>query len=247
MRFESVRICRFGCLEDVEIGTETALPSIVAMLGPNESGKSTFFSFLTTLLYGFRPAKQTTNPYTPWLREDPPEGRARIRLGDGEVQEIHRRLMSAPWGKLKTSGRMEGVANKPLPCVAALGHVTREVFAQVYALTLAELSGLEGKSWDLVQEQLVGSMGADLKPAGKIVSEFEDEAKKLWRPDKMGKPLYKTLRLKMRILKNRRLAAQRRDQDLREKVSELVEAEVKGKVLARISQGYRTAPASGGC
>ena len=231
MRFESVQVRRFGCLEDVEIGTETPLPSIVAILGPNESGKSTFFSFLTTLLYGFRPAKRTTNPYTPWLGEDPPEGRACIRLGDGEVQEIHRRLMSVPWGKLKISGRMEGVANKPLPCVAALPHVTREVFAQVYALTLTELSGLEGKSWDLIQEQLVGSMGADLRPAGKIVSEFENEGKKLWRPDKMGKPLYKTLKLKMAVLKDRRLAAQRRDQGLRKKVSELVKAEAKGKAL----------------
>ncbi len=232
MRFETVEIRRFGCLEDVIIGTpETALPSIVAILGSNESGKSTFFAFLMTLLYGFYPAKRTTNPYTPWLGEDPPEGRARIRLDDGEVQEIHRRLLSAPWGMLHASGREESVSNKSLPCVAALGHVPREVFQQVYALTLTELSGLEGKSWDLVQDRLVGSMGTDLKPAGKIVSEFEDEAKKLWRPDKMGKPLHKRLQSELDKLRRQRRAAENRDQDLRSKVKELAETEADSRAL----------------
>ena len=230
MRFEYVHIRRYGCLEDVDIGTpETALPSIVVILGPNESGKSTFFSFLTTLLYGFRPAKRMTNPYTPWLGEDPPEGHARIRLDDGKVQEIHRRLLAAPWGRLHTNGRTESVSNRALPRVAALGHVPRGVFEQVYALTLAELSGLEGKSWDLVQERLVGSMGADLRPAGKIVSGFEDEAKRLWRPDNMGKPLHKRLQAELTALKERRRAAQKRDQDLRRKDTELAEAETEGK------------------
>ena len=232
MRFETVHIRRFGCLEDVRIGTpETALPSIVAILGPNESGKSTFFSFLTALLYGFYPAKRTTNPYAPWLGEGAPEGNARIRLDDGEVQEIHRRLLATPWGRLHTRGRVEDVANRTLPCVAALGRVPKGVFEQVYALTLAELSGLEGKSWDLVQDRLVGSMGTDLKPASKVVAESMDEAKKFWRPDQLGNPLAKRLQSHLAQLGKRRRAAQRRDQDLREKVSELAKAEMKGKAL----------------
>ena len=222
MRFETVEIRRFGQLEDVRIGTpETALPSIVVILGPNESGKSTFFAFLTTLLYGFYPATRTKNPYTPWIGNDPAEGCARIRLDVGEVQEIHRRLRAIPWAKLHTNGRHESVANRTLPCVAALDHVPRGVFQQVYALTLAQLSGLEGKSWDLVQDRLVGSMGADLKPASKIVSDLEAEAKELWRPDNRGKPVHKKLQSRMKKLKLRRHAAKSRDQDLRSKVEEL--------------------------
>ena len=232
MRFESVHIRRYGCLEDVEIGTPaTALPAIVVVFGPNESGKSTFFSFLTTLLYGFHPAKRTTNPYTPWLGEDPPEGRARFRLDDGEVQEIHRRLLAAPWGKLKTSGYTKQVFNKPLPHVAALDHVPQKVFEQVYALTLSELSGLEGKSWDLVQAKLVGSMGADLQPAGKVVSEFQDEAKKLWKPNKVGKPLFKTLQAELTALNDRRQDALHRDHILRKKMNEKTDAETESKAL----------------
>ena len=72
MRFESVHIRRYGCLEDVEIGTpETALPSIVVVFGPNESGKSTFFSFLTTLLYGFPPRKTDDEPVHTVARRRP--------------------------------------------------------------------------------------------------------------------------------------------------------------------------------
>ena len=232
MRFETVEIRRFGRLEDVRIGTpETALPSIVVILGPNESGKSTFFHFLTTLLYGFYPATRAKNPYTPWIGEDPPDGWARIRLDDGKVQEIHRRLLSTPWGRLHTSGREESVSNKTLPCVAALGHVPRRVFQQVYALTLAELSGLKEESWKLVQDRLVGSMGADLEPAGKIVPELEDEAKKLWRPDKMGKPQHKRLQSELDKLRKQRRTAVNRDQDLRSKVKELEETEAKSRTL----------------
>ena len=240
MRFETVHIRRFGCLEDVRIGTpETALPSIVAILGPNESGKSTFFSFLTALLYGFYPAKRATNPYTPWRGEDPPEGSARIRLDGGEVQEIHRRLMAAPWGRLLTRGRKQDVANQTLPCVAALGSVPKGVFEQAYALTLTELSGLEGKSWDLVQDRLVGSMGTDLKPASRVVSESMDEAKRFWRPDRRGLPLAKELQSQLGKLGHRRAAAQSRDQDLREKVSELAQAEVKSKAIDEERQRLR--------
>ena len=77
MRFESVHIDRYGCLADLSTGEEP-LPSIVVVLGPNESGKSTFFSFLTTLLFGFHPANRAANhPYTPVDRRLPPRGMPR--------------------------------------------------------------------------------------------------------------------------------------------------------------------------
>ena len=91
MRFESIHVARYGCLEDLR--TPDPLPSIVVVLGPNESGKSTFFSFLTNLLYGFRPATRDGHPYTPWSGGDP-EGSARIRLDDGTAVDLERRLAS---------------------------------------------------------------------------------------------------------------------------------------------------------
>lgn len=215
MRFESIHVDRYGCLADLSTG-EAPLPSIVVVMGPNESGKSTFFDFLSTLLYGFRPATRIRHPYTPWAGGDP-GGRAVIRLDDGTIQELHRRLLSSGRGTLTAGGQAENIGNRPL---AAAGHVARVVFRQVYALTLAELAGLERESWELVQDRLVGAMAApDLRPAREVAAGFDHEAVRLWRPDRRGRPRARILQAELRELNERRREALERDRTLRERVA----------------------------
>ena len=221
MRFESIDIARYGCLADLSTG-DTPLPPIVVVLGPNESGKSTFFDFMSSMLYGFRPATRSGHPYTPWSGGDA-EGEARIRLAGGDVLGVHRRLMSAGWARLRTGDHVEDIGNRPL---SAASHVTRVVYRQVYALTLAELASLEGESWDLVQDRLVGAMAApDLRPARVVTAEFEDEAKRLWRPDRRGRPRTRVLLAELAALNDLRSEALDRDRVLREKVAEKAFAE----------------------
>ena len=221
MRFESVDIARYGCLADLSTG-DTPLPPIVVVLGPNESGKSTFFDFVSTMLYGFRPATRFGHPYTPWSGGDA-EGQARIRLEGGDVLGVHRRLMSTGWARLRTGDHVEDIGNRPL---SAANHVTRVVYRHVYALTLAELASLEGESWDLVQDRLVGAMAApDLRPARVVAAEFEDEAKRLWRPDRRGRPRTRVLLAELATLNKLRSEALDRDRVLREKVAEKAFAE----------------------
>ncbi|MCY4571711.1 MAG: AAA family ATPase [Gemmatimonadetes bacterium] len=221
MRFESVHIDRYGCLADLSTGREP-LPSIVVVLGPNESGKSTFFSFLTTLLFGFHPANRAGHPYTPWSGGSP-EGRGRIRLDGGGVQGVHRRLTSAASGQMTTDEGGRNIANRRLPAVE---HVTRTVFRQVYALTLAELAGIEGESWAIVQDRLVGAMGVkDVRPARTVADEFETEANRLWRPDNRGRPRVRVLRSELADLNERRRHALELDRMLRAKAGERAEAE----------------------
>ena len=221
MRFESIDITRYGCLADLSTG-DAPLPPIVVVLGPNESGKSTFFDFVSTMLYGFRPATRSQHPYTPWSGGDA-EGQARIRLAGGDVLGVHRRLMSTGWARLHGNDQVEDIGNRPL---SAASHVTRVVYRQVYALTLAELAGLEGESWDLVQDRLVGAMAApDLRPARLVAAEFEDEAKRLWRPDRRGRPRTRVLLADLTALNEVRSEALNRDRMLREKVAEKADAE----------------------
>lgn len=232
MRFESIEAVRYGCLANLSTGDDP-LPNIVVVLGPNESGKSTLFDLMSTLVYGFRPATRARHPFTPWAGGDP-EGRARIRLdrgGDDSVIEIHRRLRSQAWGRLHTGEhvgehpgeRVDDIRNQPLP---AASHVTRVVFRQVYALTLAELAGLEGESWDLVQDRLVGAMAApDLVSARAVAADLEDEAKRLWRPDRRGRPRVRVLAGELTALNERKREALYRDRLVREKVAERAEAE----------------------
>ncbi len=220
MKFESVHVARYGCLAG--LATPDPLPSIVVVLGPNESGKSTFFSFLTNLLYGFRPATRGNHPYTPWSGGDA-EGHARIRLDGGDVVEIHRRLASSGRGRVSVDGRSEDIRNRPL---GAVTHVNRDIFRHVYALTLAELASLEGESWNIVQDRLVAALGMKgLKPAREVAADFEREANRLWRPDNRGRPRFRVLQEELNELYEARHAATELDGDLRAKVAGKVAAE----------------------
>ena len=220
MRFESIHVGRYGCLED--LSTPDPLPSIVVVLGPNESGKSTFFSFLTNLLYGFRPATRDGHPYTPWSGGDP-QGSARIRLDDGTAVDLERRLASAGRGRLTIDGVTEDIRNRSL---AAAGHVNRGVFRHVYALTLAELASLEGESWNIVQDRLVAALGMrGLKPAREVAAQFEVEANRQWRPDNRGRPRYRVLQDELADLNQLRRDAVDLDRALRAKVDEKTTAE----------------------
>lgn len=224
MRFEAIEVIRYGCLADLSTG-EAPLPDIVVVLGPNESGKSTLFDFMSTILYGFRPATRSRHPFTPWAGGDP-EGRATIRMdadSDGSPIEVHRRLRSQARGRLHAGERLEDIRNRP---VAGVAHVTRVVFRQVYALTLAELAGLERESWDLVQDRLVGAMAApDLVSARTVAADLEDEAKRLWRPDRRGRPRVRALADELTQLNERRRDALYNDRLVRDKVVERADAE----------------------
>ena len=227
MRFESIQVARYGCLADVTTG-ESPLPSIVVILGPNESGKSTLFDFLTTILYGFRPATRDRHPFTPWTGGNP-EGWARLRMDDDTVREIHRRLLSTARARLTVDGRDESIDNRPVP---GAGHVGRIVFRQVYALTLSELAGLERESWELVQDRLVGAMAApDLRSARVVADELEGEAARLWRPDQRGRPRARILQGRLRALNEQRREVLERDGMLREKVAGMAAAAAELEVL----------------
>ena len=224
MRFESIEVIRYGCLADLSTG-DAPLPNIVVVLGPNESGKSTLFDFMSTILYGFRPATRSRHPFTPWAGGDP-EGRAAIRMDQGSDEspiEVHRRLRSQAWGRLHAAERVDDIRNRPVPGV---GHVTRVVFRQVYALTLAELAGLERESWDLVQDRLVGAMAApDLVSARTVAADLEGEAKRLWRPDRRGRPRVRALAEELSQLNERKRDALYNDRVVRDKVAERADAE----------------------
>ncbi|MCG6986851.1 MAG: AAA family ATPase [Gemmatimonadetes bacterium] len=217
MRIESIRVERFGRLRSFDTGP-SALPGLVVVLGPNEAGKSTLFQFLTTLLYGFHPASREGNPYAPWDGDDASGGMS-LRLDAGGCVEVERRLLSSPTGRLAVDGGVEDLRNRPLPWAE---HVPRAVFRQVFAVTLAELTGLDEETWARVQDRIVGSMGStDLIPARHVAAGLEQEAGELWRPSRRGNQRIRDLREAILSLRSRRREALDRDARLRSLVEEL--------------------------
>ncbi len=216
MKFETIGIRSFGGVRDLDSGPDP-LPELVCVAGPNEAGKSTFFRFLTSILYGFLPANRDQNRDAPWSGEDA-EGWARIRTDEGDLLEVRRILRSTPWGRLVQADREVDIRNTPLPQV---DRVPRTVFRQVFALTLGEVAALEADDWTAVQDRLVSAMGArDLAPPREVADQLDDEAGALWRPNRRGNQRVRLLSEEIRRLEGLRDEAVERDRQIRSLVDE---------------------------
>lgn len=216
MKIEHIRIEGFGRLSGFDTGP-TSLGRLVVVLGPNEAGKSTLFSFLTTALYGFSPASRELSPHVPW-GADEAGGEIGLRLRDGTRPVVSRRLRSSPTGTLVIGDSTQELRNRPLRWVE---HVPRTVFRQVFAITLAELAGLDEDTWGSIQERVLGSMGtSDLRPARAVADQLEKEAGEIWRPNRRGNQQLRDLQAEIRALRSRRHEAVERDRRIRHLVEE---------------------------
>lgn len=216
MRIDRIQVGAFGRLRDFDTGP-SALERLVVVLGPNEAGKSTLFSFLTTALYGFQPATRERNPHVPW-GADEASGSIRVRLDGDRCAEVERTLRSQPAGRLNMDGETTDLRNQAVPWV---GHVPRRVFRQVFAVTLGELAGLDGETWAGIQDKVIGSMGAaDLGSARAVADALEREAGEIWRPNRRGNQRLRALQREVRALRGRRTGAQERDAQVRRLIDE---------------------------
>lgn len=222
MEFLRVDLGAFGGLRDFDTGPEP-MGRLVAVLGPNEAGKTTLFNFLTAMLYGIYPASRDRNPYTPWSGGDI-EGGAVLRVESGETWEVRRRLLSSPSGTLTRGTVTEDIRNRTLPCAE---HVPLEVFRQVFALTLGDLAGLQGEGWARVQDQLITGMGAkDLASVRVAIEDLLRDAGRIWRPSRVGNQRVRDLRERVRDLRLRRRVAADFDRDLRSAADARTEVEL---------------------
>ena len=234
MRFSSLSIVRFGAMADREL--PDLPPGAVVVLGRNESGKSTLFAFLETILYGFSPAGRDQHPYTSWT-EARIERSAGLVLDSGLELTVHRRLLSQPQGRVLHGEQSEEIRNQPVPAVQ---YLPRSLFRSVYALTMRELRFFDEASWERVQDGLLGSLGADfLYPVGKVTGELREEAGRLWRPDRMGKPRSRRIAERLKALARERREAAVRDERIREMSRRLSEVERTADALRESSLRLR--------
>lgn len=213
MRFLRVRIRRFGPLTDVDTGPDP-LPGLTVVLGPNEAGKSSFFLALRALLYGIYPTRPELNPYAPWDGAEI-DLEADVQGEEGRVGTVHRRLLSSPWGRLRSEGGEEvDLRNETLPWAS---HVPREIYEEIFSITLPELVRLQGgRGWEEVRDRLLAGMGTgDLAAPRRVVESLEGDAVRLWRPDRRGRSRHREVEEALIALSDRLSRAQERDALLR--------------------------------
>ncbi|MCM8901274.1 AAA family ATPase [Caldicoprobacter algeriensis] len=218
MRFQKLKAQAFGCLKDWE--SPLLKPGLILVFGRNESGKSTLFNLITTLFYGWYPANRDANPYVPW-GESEAACEGELLIEEGEVVTVSRRLRNTPIGMLIRADRVTELRNRTLPYVEVL---PREVFREVYAVELSNLKFPQQRAWETMQQLLLGGQfGSFLRPISQVAGELEEEANRLWRPDRRGKPRAREIGERLRELRTLLEEARAREERLRQAQVKLAE------------------------
>ncbi|MEW6541976.1 MAG: AAA family ATPase, partial [Bacillota bacterium] len=172
MRISTIRIRRYGSVRDW--GPVDLSPGVCVVYGPNETGKSTLFNLLTSMLYGFSPASKDKHPYTSWDDDLSPDFEAELVLRDGQIVKVSRRLPSTPRGTLVRGDAVEDIANRPLPFVQ---HVNRDLYQALYALTAYNFHNLKEDQQAEIQDRLLSGFATTrFRSVSKVLQELERDA-----------------------------------------------------------------------
>lgn len=219
MKIDGWDITAFGPVAQWVV-SDLARHDVVVVLGPNESGKSALFEFFASALFGFSPARAEAHPYRPWDGRFL-DGRLDVELSGGAHQRIARRLTSRPEGQIVRDVGVEPLANRPIPSV---GLMTRDVFKNVYALTQEEALGLDPRAWQQVQDRVLGGSSFDfLRPSREVVRALDAERRRLWRPDRRGRPEAREIAAEIRELRDGLREASRRRAQIEASIERLRE------------------------
>ena len=183
MKIDRISVGAYGPLAELEL-EGLAESDLVVVYGPNEAGKSSLRSFVTSMLYGFSPAAREDHPATPL--DGHAHGELELCLPDGGRVRVERHLRARPSGRAWRGEAQEELANRPLAEVAWL---ERGTYLALHAFDADELRGLDAGTWREIEQRLLGgSSPAFLRPAAVAAQELAGRADALWRADRRGKP-----------------------------------------------------------
>ncbi len=219
MRIKRCNIKAFGQFK--ERSFDNLDHSLIVVLGKNEAGKSTFFHFLRSMLYGFYPEQSVGNQYAP-LDGAAIEGDITLSSGDLDEVVVTRRLDQIPSGFL-LNGTRDDLGNRSIPF---LDHISRPVFESVYTLGLYDMIEFSREAWDTIQDRLLGSLNiGHIRSAKDVIRALEKEASSIWRDDHQRNSVIRQLELQQRELRKKMLVARERDERVRALAREVSECE----------------------
>ncbi len=138
MKILKVRIDGFGHFSGYELSLS---PGMNLLFGQNEAGKSTLLSFIRAVLFGFE-RRTSPNRYEPTRGEGPYGGELELSTHFGPL------WVKRHGGRKRYEGELllrdgENRVQPERRLAEALGQVSKELFCQVFAFGLDELSSFE--------------------------------------------------------------------------------------------------------
>jgi len=233
MKINEIKLEHYGKYKDKSLKFGQGLNVVY---GQNEAGKSTLFSSLMTLLYGFKPANKDAHPYLGWGDNQLSlQGKFHDKEGPFTVE---RKLSSNPIGRLYRGDKELKINNRPIEQV---GHLSKQTFESIYALNLKDMVQLSEAPWSEVEDRLILNYGIDaFQSPREVIIEIEEEMRKIYNPRGQAKNTeVKQLELAIKALSEEKRHVEERqsevltiEEDLKRVEKELVE---KQEALIRLA------------
>ena len=215
MRIKRCTIRAYGQFKDRSF--DNLNHPMVVVQGKNETGKSTFFHFLRSMLYGFSPDQVVVNKYAP-LDGTAMEGDIVFSNAQHEEMTVSRKLDSVPSGFL-LNGTRDDLGNRTIPLIE---HISRPVFESVYTLGLYDMIEFSRQAWDTIQDRLLGSLNVGhIRSAKDVIRALERESFSIWRGEIDGTSVIRQFEIQQRELKKKARNARENDLRLRQLLKEV--------------------------
>ncbi|WP_267145464.1 AAA family ATPase [Myxococcus dinghuensis] len=179
LRIDALRVRRFGHFSEFSLQLG---PGLHLLYGPNEAGKSTLLAFLRGMLFGFE-RRGHPERYEP-AEDIPFGGELQVSTSTGPLCI---RRTATPRGRRSESVSVLGPDGEPVSeerLKDARGHVSRELFFDVFAFRLEELAGFEQLTREQgASEALVAASMRGARRLPEALAAFRKSAEQLFKPN----------------------------------------------------------------
>lgn len=209
MKISKIDIKDFGKFTDSKV-IDDIDPRIVVFYGENEAGKTTLFNLIKTMFYGFYPATAQNHPYSSWKNE---RIEFTAHIDSQEEIVVYRKLLSKPSGEVKMGDKQIKINNDTLPIAK---HISKELYDKIYSLRVEDLTKIQGRAWEEVEDKLLANYGTDIfKNTRDVLKDLKEEYSRLWKNDRRTKTLAKELEKEKKELNKLKKEASIREADIK--------------------------------
>ena len=180
MQLREIHIDGFGIFADARV--RGLAPGLNVLYGQNEFGKTTLLEFIRRVLFGFPSRATSANPFPP-LRGGKYGGRLVCRMRDPSAPELTISRTSGKGGGPLTVHAANGVEMSESEFSASLGHVSDELYRNVFAISLQELQAAKQLQGEELRSRIYGAgLGLGEVSITDLKRFFAESAERLYKP-----------------------------------------------------------------